>query len=209
VETRIDSSIVADGSPTTGSEVGELLVRGPNVSAGYWNRPDETAAAFTDDGWFRTGDIVERRPDGYLAFRERAKQLLVLSTGKNVAPGPIEDAFAASPVVEQCVVLGDGRKFVSALIVPNFEAVREWAAAAGIDLPDDRDRIARDDRVRERIQAEVDAVNEQFERYERIKRFRILPEEFSAETDTLTPTMKKKRRNILDRYADQVEMLYE
>ncbi|MGQ4556677.1 AMP-binding protein [Halobellus sp. GM3] len=204
-----DGDSSAEGTNATEGGVGELLVRGSNVSAGYWNRPDETAAAFTDDGWFRTGDIVELRPDGYIAFRERAKQLLVLSTGKNVAPGPIEDAFAASPVIEQCVVVGDGRKFVSALFVPNFEGLRAWADAEGIDLPDDRGAICGDDRVRERVDREVDAVNEQFESYERIKQYRLLTEEFSADTDTLTPTMKKKRRNILDRYADQIEMLYE
>jgi long-chain acyl-CoA synthetase len=214
VEIRLDRSVVADGAEESdggsdAADVGELLVRGPSVSAGYWNRPDETAAAFTDDGWFRTGDIVERGPDDYLTFRERAKQLLVLSTGKNVAPGPIEDAFAASPVIEQCLVVGDGRKFVSALLVPNVEGLREWADSEGIDLPDDRAELSRDERVRRRIQREVDEINERFEPYERIKDFRVLSEPFSADDDTLTPTMKKKRRNILDRYADRIEMIYE
>ena len=213
VEIRLDRSIVADGTEESDADsdtaVGELLVRGPSVFSRYWNRPDETAAAFTDDGWFRTGDIVERGPDDYLTFRERAKRLLVLSTGKNVAPGPIEDAFAASPVIEQCLVVGDGRKFVSALFVPNDEGIREWADREGVDLPEDRAERARDERVRQRIQREVDAVNERFESHERIKRFRVLPREFSTDDDTLTPTMKKKRRNILDRYADQIEMLYD
>ncbi|WP_435183129.1 AMP-dependent synthetase/ligase [Halobellus sp. EA9] len=209
VEVDLDASLVPEETGAAGGDVGELLVRGPNVSSGYWNRPDDTERAFTEDGWFRTGDIVELRPDGYLAFRERAKQLIVLSTGKNVAPGPIEDAFAASPVVEQCFVLGDGRKFVSALIVPNFAGLREWADGAGVDLPEDPEAVVRDDRVRERIEREVDAVNEGLESHERIKRFRLVAEEFSAESDTLTPTMKKKRRNILDRYGDQIEMLYE
>ncbi|WP_144905087.1 AMP-dependent synthetase/ligase [Halobellus captivus] len=199
----------SDAESAAATEVGELLVRGPNVTAGYWNRPDQTAAAFTEDGWFRTGDIVERGPDDYLRFRERAKQLLVLSTGKNVAPGPIEDGFAASPVIEQCVVVGDGRKFVSALLVPNFEGLREWAGREGIDLPAERAAICRDERAVERIQREVDAVNDGLESYERIKQFRVLSEEFSESDNTLTPTMKKKRRNILDRYADQIEMLYE
>ncbi|MFB6091674.1 MAG: long-chain fatty acid--CoA ligase [Haloquadratum sp.] len=209
VDVRLDRTVAGEEAETDDGQVGELLVCGPNVSAGYWNRPGETAAAFADDGWFRTGDVVERRTDGYLAFRERAKQLLVLSTGKNVAPGPIEDAFAASPVVEQCLVVGDGRKFVSALVVPNFDGVREWAETEGIDLPDDRAALVRDERVRERIQREVDAVNERFEPAEQIKRFRLLTEAFSEETDTLTPTMKKKRGNILDRYAEQIDLLYE
>lgn len=208
VEVDVDETVVGDRPGAAGGDVGELLVRGPNVSDGYWNRPSDTDAAFAD-GWFRTGDIVELRPDGYITFRERAKQLLVLSTGKNVAPGPIEDAFAASPIVEQCIVVGDGRKFVSALVVPNFEGLHEWADGEGIDLPADRTAITREDRVRERIQREVDAVNESFEPYERIKRFRILPEEFSEDNDLLTPTMKKKRRNILDRYGDQIQMIYD
>ncbi|WP_049986656.1 AMP-dependent synthetase/ligase [Halobellus rufus] len=208
VDVRLDASIVAEDVGAAG-EVGELLVRGPNVTAGYWNRPEETARAFTEDGWFRTGDIVERDADGYLRFRERAKQLLVLSTGKNVAPGPIEDAFASSSVVEQCLVLGDGRKFVSALLVPNFEGLRAWAEREGIDLPEDPADVVRDERARDRIQQEVDAVNEEFESYEQIKQFRVLSEEFSEDDGTLTPTMKKKRRNILDRYADQIEMLYD
>jgi long-chain acyl-CoA synthetase len=162
-----------------------------------------------EEPWFHTGDIVQLRPDGYVAFRERAKRLLVLSTGKNVAPAPIEDRFAANELVEQCVVLGDGRKFVSALLVPNFEAVETWADDEGIDLPDDRRGICRDERVRDRFRTEVDAVNEAFEPYERIKRFRLVSEEFSEENDLLTPTMKKKRRNILDRFADEIGMLYE
>ncbi|MFB6130815.1 MAG: long-chain fatty acid--CoA ligase [Salinigranum sp.] len=159
--------------------------------------------------WFRTGDVVERRPDGYLAFRERAKQLLVLSTGKNVAPGPIEDAFAASDVVEQCMVLGDGRKFVSALVVPNVDVVRAWAARGGVDLPDSERELCRDERVRDLIGAEIDRVNREFEPHERIKQFRLIPDEFTVEDDLVTPTMKKKRRNILERYADEIRMIYD
>ncbi|WP_066418123.1 AMP-dependent synthetase/ligase [Halorubrum aethiopicum] len=230
-EVAIDGRVVGEEVADVPGAVGELLVRGPQVTAGYWNRPDATREAFSEhdalpadatvagtppgerDGdpeepWFHTGDIVQLRPDGYVAFRERAKQLLVLSTGKNVAPGPIEDRFAANGLVEQCVVLGDGRKFVSALLVPNFDAVEAWADAEGFDLPDDRREICRDERVRDRFRTEVDSVNEAFEPYERIKRFRLLPEEFSEENDLLTPTMKKKRRNILDRFADEIEMIY-
>ncbi|MGZ0746996.1 AMP-dependent synthetase/ligase [Haloparvum sp. AD34] len=205
-------------------EVGELLVRGPQVTDGYWNRPEATADAFTEavddavvrdtganagDPWFRTGDVVEVDADGYLVFHERTKQLLVLSTGKNVAPGPIEDRFAANEFVEQCLVLGDGRKFVSALIVPNFDRIRAWAAEEGVELPPEPRAVCRHDAVRERIEREVEAVNEAFEEYERIKQFRLVPEEFTTENDLLTPTMKKKRRNILERFADDVELIYE
>ncbi|WP_135821474.1 AMP-dependent synthetase/ligase [Halostella litorea] len=214
VDVRIDDSVVsAEQFADAEGEVGELFVRGPNVTEGYWNKPEETDAAFVeaDDGgdpWFRTGDIIQRRHDDYLVFRERAKQLLVLSTGKNVAPAPIEDAFASSDVVEQCLVMGDGEKFVSALLVPNVERVRAWADGEGIDLPEERAALCRDDRVHEFVQAEVDRINERFESHERIKQFRLVPEEFSEDNDLLTPTMKKKRRNILDRFADEIESIY-
>lgn len=191
------------------AEVGELLVKGPNVFRGYHNLPEQTAAAFDEDGWFRTGDVVEIRPNGYVAFRERVKQLMKLSTGKYVPPGAIEDAFAASKYVEQAMVLGDARRFVSALVVPNFPAVREWAAEEGVDLPEEPAGVCRNDRVNALVQAEVDRVNGNFERHERIKRFRLVPEEFTEDNDLLTPTMKKKRRNILDRYADDVDLIYE
>ncbi|MCL9816749.1 AMP-dependent synthetase/ligase [Natronocalculus amylovorans] len=209
MEVKIDDTIAGDVTGEAGGKVGELLVKGPNVSDGYWNLPEESEYAFDAAGWFRTGDIVELRPDGYITFRERAKQLIVLSTGKNVAPAPIEDAFAANELIEQCMVLGDGKKFISALFVPNFDGLQSWADANNIDLPASKRAIVRDDRVLDRIQTEIDAANEQFESYEQIKQFRLVPEEFSEENDMLTPTMKKKRRNILDRYADEVEIIYE
>ncbi|WP_331234508.1 AMP-dependent synthetase/ligase [Natronorarus salvus] len=207
-EVRVDDGVVSEEFAELEGEVGELLVRGPNVTEGYWNLPEETEEAFSD-GWFRTGDVVQLRPDGYITFLERAKQIMVLSTGKNVAPGPIEDAFADSEVVEQAMVLGDGQKFVSALLVPNVEGLGEWAEREGVDLSGGSTEIARDDRVRERLQEEVDRVNERFEQYEQIKRFRVVGEEFTEENELLTPTMKKKRRKILDRFADDIEVIYE
>lgn len=209
MEIDIDRSVVPQEEFDDGDgEVGELVVRGPNVSPGYWNRPEKTAEAFTDDGWFRTGDIVRRRPDEYLVFIERVKEVMVLSTGKNVAPGPIEDSFAASEVVEQCMVIGNDEKFVGALIVPNDEGIESWAEDEGYDLPADPAARCDDDRVRQRIQAEVDAVNKNFEAHETIKRFELIPVEFTEENDLLTPTMKKKRRRIVDRFEEQVEAIY-
>ena len=210
VEIRVDASVVEDGEfDAAGGEVGELMVQGENVAQGYWELPDETADAFSEDGWFRTGDVVRIRPDGYVEFIERAKEVLVLSTGMNVAPGPIEDAFASSAVVEQCMVVGDNEKFVGALIVPNTEGLEAWASEQGITLPADPDELRRDPRVRDRVQSEIDRVNRQFERYETIKQFQLVPEEFTEENELLTPTMKKKRRNILDRYADAVDLIYD
>ncbi len=210
VELELDEAVASDEHRERAEgDVGELLVKGPNVTDGYWNLPDATERAFTEEGWFRTGDVVEIRPDGYVRFVERAKQILTLSTGKNVAPGPIEDAFAASDVVEQAMVVGDGRRFVSAVVVPNLDAVHAWAEREGVDLPEDDRAACRDDRVDEYVGREVDRVNESFEEYERIKQFRMVPTEFTEENDFLTPTMKKKRRNILEAFADEIESMYE
>ncbi|GAB7018632.1 AMP-dependent synthetase/ligase [Halostagnicola bangensis] len=213
VDVKIDESVTDDDTfDDDPGEVGELLVNGENVTQGYWNKPGATDRAFTEneDGkrWFRTGDIVHLRPDDYIEFRERAKQILVLSTGKNVAPAPIEDSFAASEVVEQCMVVGDGEKFVGALLVPNTAHVLEWAEEEGIDLPDDPEAIVDDDRVQAYVQKEVDRVNENFEKHETIKQFRLVPQEFTEENDMLTPTMKKKRRVILERFDDRVDEIY-
>ncbi|NHN46794.1 long-chain fatty acid--CoA ligase [Halostella sp. JP-L12] len=212
VDVKIDKSIVPEGQfDDTLGDVGELLVKGPNVTEGYWNKPEETEEAFYEDEdgrWFRTGDIVQKRPDDYLVFRERAKQILVLSTGKNVAPAPIEDAFAASDVIQQVMVLGDGRKFIGALVVPDFETLRAAAEAEGVDVPSDPQAMCDHERVREVIEREVGAVNERFEPHEQIKEFRLVTEEFTEENDLLTPSMKKKRRNILDRYDDEVADIY-
>ncbi|WP_226005090.1 AMP-dependent synthetase/ligase [Natrinema salinisoli] len=209
VDLQIDETVAdQEAFEDDPGEVGELLVKGPNVTQGYWNKPGATEGAFTEDGWFRTGDIVHMRPDGYLEFRDRAKQIIVLSTGKNVAPGPIEDGFAASEVVEQAMVVGDGEKFIGALLVPNMAHVRQWADDEGIDLPDDPEALCDDDRVREYVQQEVDRVNRDFEKHETIKQFELVPLEFTEENDMLTPTMKKKRRVILEQFEDRVERLY-
>ena len=215
MEVRIDETIaVSEDLAIAGDEAeegqrGELLLRGPNVSPGYWNRPDATAEAFVEGGWFRTGDIVRKQPDDYLVFIERAKEVFVLSTGRNVAPGPIEDKFAASQYVDQCMLVGDNRPFIGAIIVPNEEAIREWAAREDFSLPSTFEDVCADDRVRAFVNGEIAAVNEDLEAYEAIRAFELVPIEFTEENDLLTPTMKKKRRNILDRWDSQIEALYE
>ena len=209
MEVKLDASVAPkEEFDDVEGEVGELLLKGPNVFSGYWNNSEATEGAFTDDGWFRTGDIMVRDEDGYLAFLERAKELLVLSTGKNVAPTPVEDAFSATELIDQCMLLGEDRKFVGALIVPNFDAVESWAARNDVDLPDDPEAICENEFVIDRIADEVDEVNRNFEEHETIKRFRLVPEEFTEDNDLLTPTLKKKRRNILDYYEAQVESIY-
>ncbi|WP_254535169.1 AMP-dependent synthetase/ligase [Halomarina litorea] len=208
-EVRLDESVVGEERRTAADDpVGELLVKGPNVTRGYWNRPDATAAAFTDDGYFRTGDIVERSPDGYLTYHDRLKQVLVLSTGKNVAPQPIESAFATSDRVEQVMVVGDDRKFLGALVVPDWEAVERWADREGLDLPADPEARCDDERVRSWIREEVDRVNEGRPKHERIGAFELVPVEWTAENDLLTPSMKTKRRNVREQFADRIDRLY-
>ena len=208
------------------SVVGELLVRGDNVTDGYWNRPGATERSFTadpfdgdgdvtaaeplanDGDWFRTGDLVEQTADGFLIFHDRIKQLLVLDTGKNVAPQPIEDAFATNDRIEQIMVVGDSRKFVGALIVPNFERLRGWAEGEDLDLPEKRENLVNDDRVVEWIKETVADVNQQFETHERVKKFALVPEEWTPENSMLTPSMKKKRDTIIDAYSRRLDEIY-
>jgi long-chain acyl-CoA synthetase len=208
VETTLDATVLPADQRDREGEVGELLVRGPNVTEGYWNKPEETDATFDEDGWLRTGDIIERDADGYLVYHERLKQLLVLTTGKNVAPGPIEDSFATSERVEQAMVLGDDEKFVSALLVPNFEQLRAWAARKDIELPSDRAALCRDENARGWVEEHVENVNDELEPHERIKRFELVPTAWTPENDLLTPSLKKKRRNIEARFDEQIDRIY-
>jgi long-chain acyl-CoA synthetase len=221
VETYVDEGAVTDEQfPDAAGTVGELLVRGPNVTDGYWNLPEETARAFVDaadvpvgddagEHWFRTGDIVEETADGYFVYKDRLKQIVVLSTGKNIAPGPIEDRFSTSDRVEQIMIVGDDEKFVGALVVPNFEAMEQWARSNDVDLPDDPAERVDHDRVREWIGEAIARVNDDLEKVEQIKRFALVAEEWTADNDMLTPSMKKKRRAILAAHADAVDRIYE
>jgi long-chain acyl-CoA synthetase len=208
VDVRIDESMVDQEFEDAEGTVGEIQLRGPNVTEGYWQMPEKTADAFTDDGWFKTGDLVEQKSDGYLRYHDRLKNLLVLTTGKNVSPEPIEDEFATSPRIEQIMVIGDDQKFVAALIVPNFEAIREWASNQGIDLPDDEAEICEDERVNAWFREEIELVNRTIGDEEQIKRFELVGTEWTPENDLLTPSLKKKRRNILAAFDDKVAAIY-
>ncbi|TCJ14826.1 long-chain fatty acid--CoA ligase [Rubrobacter taiwanensis] len=184
-------------------EHGEIQTRGPHVMRGYFNLPEETEAAFTEDGWFKTGDIGEIDDEGYLKITDRLKNLIVLSTGKNVAPQPIETKLVTMPHISQAVLLGDGRKYVSALIVPDYEAVRNRLATDAAPA-----ELAEDERVRELIQKDIDTACAEFADYERPKKFALLAREFSQEEGELTPTLKVKMRVVQERYAGQIERLY-
>lgn len=185
------------------SDEGEVLTRGPHVMRKYWNNEEDTEEAFTEDGWYRTGDIGEIDGEGYLRITDRIKNLIVLSTGKNVAPQPIETALVAAPHVSQAILFGDGKQYVSALIVPNYDAVRN---ALGTDAPDEK--LARDERCRRLVEGDVNAAAQAFAPYERPKRISLLPRELTHEAGELTPTLKVKLRVVRERYADRVEELY-
>jgi len=204
-----DNRIGTVGVPIAGVEVkiaadGEILTRGPHVMKGYWNKPEETAAVLID-GWFHTGDIGTFE-DGILSVTDRKKHILVLSTGKNVAPQPLENALAMSRYVEQVAVVGDGRRFVAALVVPDFVALQRWAAQNGKrkspeELCGDADAIAL-------IRAELDALQGDFATFERARDFRLLPVPFSIEDGTLTPTFKAVRRVVESKYAALIDEIY-
>ena len=199
------------GKPIPGVEVriaddGEVLVRGPNVMMGYYNKPDETAAVLKD-GWFHTGDIGTLDAEGYLRITDRKKDLLVTSGGKKVAPQPIEAVLKRSPLVAEAVLLGDRRRFVSALIVPDFNALERRLKDLGRP-PAERPELVRRDDVVALYEEIVEALNRELSQFERIKKFRVLPREFSIESGELTPTMKVKRKAVEQLWSAEIDELY-
>jgi long-chain acyl-CoA synthetase len=188
------------------AEDGEILARGPNVMAGYYNKPQATADAIKD-GWFHTGDIGTIDAEGYLRITDRKKDLLVTSGGKKIAPQPIEASLKRSPIVAESVLLGDRRKFAAALIVPDFAALERRLKELGRP-PADRAALTRRDDVLALYQEIVDALNRELSQFERIKKIALLPREFSIESGELTPTLKVKRKVVEERYKDLIESMY-
>jgi long-chain acyl-CoA synthetase len=200
------------GQPMQGIEVkiaedGEILSRGPNIMRGYWHMEKETAEAIDAEGWFHTGDIGELDAEGFLRITDRKKELIINAYGKNVAPAPIENALKASRFLEQAVVIGDRRKFLSALLVPDFAALQPWADKQGIAAAS-REQLIADPKVREQIGHEVAAVNANLAGFEQIVAWELLPDEFTLETGELTPTQKIKRRVINQKYGPIIDRLY-
>ena len=186
------------------AEDGEILARGPNVMLGYYRQPEATAEALKD-GWFHTGDIGHLDDDGYLTITDRKKEILVTAGGKNVAPQPIEQRLRQHPLVGEAMLLGDGRRFVAALIVPDFAALRTRVGDSGES--DLATLVERPD-VKPLYDDIVNGVNLDLPRYEQLKRFALLPAEFSQASGELTPTLKVKRRVVADRWKDVIEGLY-
>ncbi|HVJ09822.1 MAG TPA: long-chain fatty acid--CoA ligase [Acidisarcina sp.] len=190
------------------AEDGELLVRGPSVFVGYWQKLIVTAEAFDEGHWFRTGDIAHFDEDGFLFVTDRKKELLKTSGGKLIAPQPIENKLKAKLLVSQAALVGDRHKFASALLSPNFAALEEWAKAQGIEVQTRRQLVS-NPKVVEQYQAIVDHVNGSLANFETIKRFRIVPDEWSIDSGELTPSLKLKRRVITERYAEEIAAFYE
>jgi long-chain acyl-CoA synthetase len=186
---------------------GELLVAGPNVFVGYWKQPPHSSDNFDEQGFFRTGDIAHLDADGFLYVTDRKKELLKTSGGKLIAPQPIENKLKAHFLVAQAALVGDRHKFASALISPNFVVLEEWAGRQGITAPTRRELVAHP-RVIAEYQAVVDRVNETLANFETIKRFHLVPDEWTLNSGELTPSLKLKRRVILEKYASEIASLY-
>ncbi|MFM1918525.1 MAG: hypothetical protein RLZZ303_159 [Candidatus Hydrogenedentota bacterium] len=200
------------GPPIPGVEVklaedGEILIRGGNVMEGYFNNPDATAQAVDEEGWFYSGDIGEIDEDGYLKIIDRKKELIITSGGKNIAPLPIESAFNTDMYIERVVVIGDHRNYLTALICPEFQVLREWAVTRGIDCATNTE-LASHPEVRKLFEERVALVNQKLARYEQIKTFSVLDRNFTPATGEITPTEKLKRRVIAERYADIIDGMY-
>jgi long-chain acyl-CoA synthetase len=189
------------------AEDGELLVRGPSIFSGYWQKPGATAECFDSEGWFRTGDIARIDGEGFLYITDRKKELLKTSGGKLVAPQPIENKLKNSLLVAQAALVGDKHKFISVLISPNFAALEEWAQRIGIEAKP-RAELVTDPRVVALYGELVSEVNGSLANFETLKRFKIVPEEWAQDTGELTPSMKLKRRVITERYASAIAELY-
>jgi long-chain acyl-CoA synthetase len=187
---------------------GEILTRGPHVMKGYYNKPDATAEVIDAEGWFHTGDIGVLDADGFLAITDRKKDILVTSAGKNIAPQPIENRIKTNPFVAEVVMVGNKRHFPAALLVPSFERLERWAAEKGVAFTS-RDELVGRPEVQAHYEALVNELTDDLAKFERIKRIRLLPREFSIEAGELTPTLKVKRRVIEQKYKDLIDNIYE
>jgi long-chain acyl-CoA synthetase len=192
------------------AEDGEILVKGPNVMMGYYNNPTATAEAIDPQGWFHTGDIGVMQEDYFLKITDRKKEIFKTSGGKYIIPQAMENKFKESRFIEQIMVVGEGQKFPAALIVPSFAFVKEWAHRKEIDLGDaSNSAIASNPKVLERIEEEVHKMNELYGSWEKIKKIALLPTEFTIETGELTPTLKLKRKIIIEKHKEIVDSFYE
>lgn len=199
--------VVVDHEATGDAEEGELVIYGHNVMKGYYNLPEETAAVFTEDGGFRTGDMGRIDKDGFVYITGRIKEQYKLENGKYVSPALLEERLTLSPLILQAMLYGANRPYNVALLVPDMEALKAWAAGKGIDTANDADLIT-NEQVLAELRSEVDKFSGEFKSFERVKRIFVSTEEFSTTNDMLTPSLKLKRRNVLKRYQENLDALY-
>ena len=185
----------------------EILVKGPTVMRGYYNKPHETEAVFTPDGFFRTGDAGYINPDGDIVLTERIKDLFKTSNGKYIAPQAIESRLGEDKYIEQVAVIGDNRKFVTAIIVPALEAIKEYARRKQIQYRS-LEELVKNAQVRELISRRIEALQDGLASFEKIKKFTLLPKEFTMEAGELTNTLKIRRPVINRHYASEIEAMY-
>lgn len=188
------------------SDEGEVLLKGPTITKGYYNREDLTKAAFTDDGYFRTGDSGYLK-DGELFLKERIKDLYKTSNGKYIAPQMIESKLLVDKFIDQICIIADQRKFVSALIIPVYSLLEEYAREHGIPF-ENREQLCKDPKINEMMKERIDTLQQQLAHYEQIKRFTLLPHHFSMERGELTNTLKIKRRVLNQNYAKEIDAMY-
>ena len=208
-----DIRVGTSGKPIRNVEVriaadGEIETRGPHVMQGYWHKHDETRAVISDDGWFKTGDIGSLDADGFLAITDRKKELLKTSGGKYIAPQPIEQMIKGSRFVNQVVVIGNDRKFASALIVPDWEQLEAYARYKGIERLNSRADFCHSPRIINLFERQIAARTESLAQFEKIKKIALLDREFAVESGEMTPTLKVKRRVIDEKYRVLIDQLY-
>jgi long-chain acyl-CoA synthetase len=196
---RVEIRIAADG---------EIETRGPNVMLGYYNKPEETRAVFTEDGWFKTGDIGTIDADGFLRITDRKKELFKTSGGKYISPQPIEQMIKGSRFVNQVVLIGNGRKFPAALIVPNWQQIESYAQLKGINVTSHAE-LCRHERIIDLFERQIAALTLELAQYERVKKVTLLENEFTIEGGELTPTLKVKRRVIDEKYRSVIDQIYD
>jgi long-chain acyl-CoA synthetase len=206
-----DHKVGRVGRPLPGTSVrvsgdGELLVRGPHVFTGYWQDDEATAEALTADGWFRTGDLGEIDDEGFVRVTGRLREILVTAGGKNVSPGPLEDAVRAHPLVDQCLVVGDARPYVAAVLTLDGEAARAWARSNG--RPTDLDALTRDEDLLAELQVAVDRANDRVSQAESIRRWAVVAGEWTEESGELTPSLKLRRHVVSRRHRAVIDDLY-
>ena len=186
---------------------GEIETTGPGVMLGYYNKPEATREAFTDDGWFKTGDIGDLDEEGYLCITDRKKELFKTSSGKYIAPSPIEQMIRSSRFVNQVVLVGSERKFAAALIVPNFEQLESYAKIKDLDLKTPKE-FCESPKIIDLLERQIDAATQNLSRHEKVKKIALLKNEFTVDGGELTPTLKIKRRVLNEKYKDVIDSIY-